>query len=336
MKQITKYIIRRVILYLLSLWLSISFGFFIFRILPGNPVYAFVATLSRYGHGAGQDIEKILDSYLEVFGLKQDLWTQYANFWKELILRGNLGPSIINFPNSSMGLILRSLPWSMGLLGISILLSWILGNIIGAFLAWKKDARIDKIGSTISLGLSPFPYYIMALMLMLTVFYLTGTIMYGAYNPKLSIGLSLEFILSVITYGSLPAVSIVISETAGWIISMRSLLVPILGEDYLTFAEAKGLEKRRIFSAYALRNAILPQITYLGMTLGSIMSGSILVETIFNYPGIGKLFQSALSLLDYNTIMGCLVVVMFTVLTANLLIDLLLPLIDPRIRYEGQ
>jgi peptide/nickel transport system permease protein len=335
MNATIKYFIKRIAIYLLTLWLAISFSFFIFRLIPGNPVYAFIAVISQSGHTQGEVFEQLVDAYLEKFGLKADLWTQYINFWKRLIFEGDLGPSFINFPNPSMELILMRLPWTIGLLGVATLISWVLGSIFGALIGWRQDSKIDKAFTSIALILSPIPYYLLAIFLVLLVFYATGTIAYGAFSSRLTKELSIEFILSVIKHGSLPAISIVIASLPGWMISMRSLMIPILGEDYLLFAEAKGLKKRRIFMRYAFRNTILPQVTSLGISLGSAMSGSLLVENIFNYPGIGKLFSTALSHLDYNTIMGCLIIIIFSVLTANLLVDLLVPLIDPRVRYSG-
>ena len=335
MNQVTKYFMKRVSIYLLTLWLAVSFIFILFRLIPGNPVQAFVAQMYDAQYLQAEEFVQMIDMYVEAFGLDQPLWVQYVNFWKELIFKGDIGPSFINFPKSATDLILRRLPWTIGLLGLTTFFSWVLGNLIGAFAGWRQDTKLDKSLVVTALAFSPVPFYLMAIVLMMVFFWITGTIWYGAFNPKLTPGLYLEFIWSVIQHGTLPALSITLSFLTGWIVSMRSLMVPILGEDYLIFAEAKGLKKRKIFYLYAFRNAILPQITVLAIQLGNVMSGSILIENIFNYPGIGFLFNVALVHLDYNTIMGCLIIVVFSVLTANLLIDLLLPFIDPRIKYGG-
>jgi len=336
MNQTIKYLTKRIFTYGLTIWVAISFSFLLFRIIPGNPVEAFIAQMyTTQQLSSAETYKQLLDMYVKEFGLGEDVWTQYVKFWTRLILYGDVGPSFINFPRPSMEIVLQGLPWTIGLLGTSAIMSWLFGNLLGAFLGWKHNSKTDRSVVMMALTFSPIPYYLTAIILMLLVFYLAGVILYGAYNPYITPQLSLEFILSLIQYGALPALSIAISSAAGWIISMRSLIVPILGEDYLIFAEAKGLEKKRLFLSYSLRNALLPQITSLAITLGSMMSGSILVENIFNYPGVGFIFNVALRHLDYNTIMACLIIVICSVLTANLLIDLLLPFIDPRIKYGG-
>jgi len=336
MNTTTIYIIKRIAAYLLTLYVAVTFCFLLFRIVPGNPIGTSVQRMMRTYYWRAEQAKAVIDEYRKIFGLEKDLFTQYVNFLKELILHGNLGPSFIGFPKKVQELIMFRLPWTIGLLGITTVISWILGNLIGAFVGWRQGSKLDKTLSVLALGFSQVPFYITGvLMALIFGYFLAWLPARGAYSPDLTPGPTLEFITSVIKHAILPALSIMISSFFGWIISMRSLLVSILGEDYLIFAEAKGLKKNRIFFTYAMRNCMLPQVTGLAIQLGFIMSGAVLVETIFNYPGVGSLFQAAISNLDYNTTVGCLIITIFAVLTANLILDLLLPLLDPRIKYGG-
>jgi peptide/nickel transport system permease protein len=276
---------------------------------------------------------EVIAAYESAFGFDKPLLEQYITFWKELF-RGNMGPSLLGFPTPVVELLRRRIPWTIGLLSLSTLIAWVLGILIGALVGWKRGTRFDKIVSVLSIGISQIPYYIVSVLAVLIVGYYLGWLpVSGAFTPGLTINwLNIAFVADVIRHGILPAFSIVLASTFGWVMSQRSLLITILGEDYLTFAEAKGLKKRRIFTTYAMRNSLLPQVTALGISIGFVMSGSIMVEGAFMYPGVGRLFTEAYNILDYNTIMGFFVLSIFTVLTANLLVGLSLPLIDPRVR----
>jgi peptide/nickel transport system permease protein len=209
-----------------------------------------------------------------------------------------------------------------------------MGNILGALVGWRRDTKLDRAVLTLALGFSQIPFYVLAVILALVFGYILAWLpAYGGHSSTLYPSLTLEFILSAIEHTILPSLSIVITSLFGWVISMRAMLITVLGEDYLLFAQAKGLRKTRIFNRYAFRNALLPQVTGLAMSLGFIFGGALIVEKIFAYPGVGFVFAMALNWMDYNTINACLITTIFTVLTANLLIDLLYPLIDPRIQY---
>jgi len=247
-------------------------------------------------------------------------WTRYS-------------PSLVRFPTPAQTLILRALPWTIGLLSLSVVIAWIAGVLIGGLLGWRRDLPGSEFLTTVSLALSQVPQYIIALALIFLFAYtLTWLPSRDAYPANVSPGLTLDFFLGVFRHGILPALSIVIVSATGWIISTRSLIVSILGEDYLLYAQAKGLSPRRIFTQYALRNALLPQLTGLAISLGFIVNGAILVETLFNYPGLGSLLVGAIQALDYNTAQGIILISIISVLTANLVLDLMLPLVDPRIR----
>ena len=335
MNPVIKYVIVRFTTYIITLAVALTIVWWMFHLLPGDPLVLFFKSIVvKYG-SQSQAYAHAINVYREAFGLDKPLLEQYITFLTEL-LKGNLGPSLIGFPTPVQELLRRRLPWTIGLLSISTLLAWIMGIILGALVGWKQGTKFDKIVSVLAMGMSQIPFYIFAVLGALFLGYFLNLFpTSGAYSLRVTPGFNLDFIISVIQHGTLPALSIVLTSMFGWVISQRSLIISILGEDYLQFAEAKGLKKSRIFFTYTMRNSLLPQITALGIGLGFIMSGSVIVEAIFNYPGVGRLFSEAYFVLDYNSIMGFFILSIFTVLTANLIVDLLLPLIDPRIRVGG-
>ncbi|GHO47687.1 ABC transporter permease [Ktedonospora formicarum] len=328
------YAIRRLGAYILSLWGSLTVTFFFFHLIPGNPIASYVQSLqSRQGYNAHAS-QGVVQYYNKIFGLEGNLFQQYLHYMYQLVVKHDLGPSLISFPNSSQDIIARSLPWTIGLLGLSTIISWILGLALGALIGWKRDKHVSEWLTNLCIGLSHIPYYFVALILIFFIAYrLNWFPPASAYDPNYAVGFNWNFILSVINHGTLPALSIVIISVCSWMLSTRMLMVTIVGEDYLTFAEAKGLKPRNILNRYALRNCYLPQITGLGITLGAIFNGNVLVEQLFAYPGVGNLFVTAIQQLDFNTIQGIVAMAIFGVLTANLILDLSLPMLDPRVKY---
>lgn len=329
------YVLRRFGGYVITLWGSLTVTFFFFRLIPGNPIESYVQSLQShqaYNAHASQDV---VQYYNKIFGLDGNLLQQYFHYMYQLIVKHDLGPSLISFPTPSQVIIERSLPWTIGLLGLSTLISWGLGLVLGALIGWKRDKKSSEWLTNLCIALSHIPFYFIALILIFFIAYqLNWFPSTSAYDPALTPAFNLDFILSVINHGTLPALSIVVIGVCSWMLSTRMLMITIVGEDYLTFAEAKGLKPRDILTRYALRNCYLPQITGLGITLGSIFNGNVLVEQLFAYPGVGNLFVTAIQQLDFNTIQGIVAMAIFGVLTANLILDLLLPVFDPRVKYN--
>jgi len=328
-----KYFVKRLVTYFLTLIAAFTIVFIIPRLVPGNPIRTILMQLSLQGQNIPGG-EEIVKAYKKMFGLEGDLFTQYLSYLSQ-VLRGNLGISISFFPTPVKDLIARAIPWTIGLLSLVVVISWVIGNILGALIGWSRPSKVTIFIAYVGLTLSCIPYYVLALILILIFAYYiplfptSGAMPMGA-TPRFTF----DFIFNIIRYGTLPALSIILSSLGGWLISMRSLIINIQGEDFIMFAEAKGLRRSTILMKYALRNALLPQATGLALSLGYTVSGSLLVESIFAYPGLGNLYMTALELNDYNLIQGLTLLVIFTVLTANFLIDLLYPLIDPRISYE--
>jgi peptide/nickel transport system permease protein len=328
------YALRRFGLYLIELWGALTIAFFFFRMMPGDPINTLIQSLQQNYIYNAQASAEIIARYQHEFGLDGNIFSQYLKYMEKLILHGDLGPSLINYPTPAQDVILRSLPWTIGLLGISAVLSWVIGIVVGAVAGWRRGKAGSAIITNLSIALAHVPFFFVALILVYVFAYTLGWLpARSAYDSNIDPGISLAFIGSVLKYGLLPGLSIVGIGAMGWILSTRMLMVPVLGEDYLVYAEAKGLKPWRILTRYALRNCYLPQVTAFGISLGFIFNGNVLVEQLFNYPGLGTTLVTAIQQLDFNTILGVTDMAIFSVLTAVLLLDLLLPLLDPRVKY---
>lgn len=330
-----RYYLKKILTYIITIWGAFTIAFLLFRSMPTNPVDSWIKSLQQQYAVNMEGGDQMVEHYKEQFGLNGTIWQQYTRYLYNVILKQDLGPSFINFPTPVQDLLMQRLPWTLGLMGVSVLTAWTLGMLIGGTAGWFRDARISEAITNVSITLSQVPPYLIAIFLVLILAYrLKWFPTRGAYDAQFAIGFNWEFIKSVVTHSFLPALSIIIVSLAGWILSTRSLIVSILGEDYLMYAEAKGLRPFDIMTRYALRNALLPQTMGLALTLGFMMSGQLLIEMMFIYPGIGELMMRAIQVFDFNTMMGVIILSIFSVMTASLLVELLLPVIDPRIRKE--
>ena len=334
MSALVTYIGRRLLAYFLTVIIAISANFFIPRMIPGDPISALIDQMAQHGEVVSGGAE-IVAAYKEQFGLNGTWLEQYFRYlWS--LLRGDLGPSIMAFPTTVQELLVTALPWTMGLLLVATVISWVLGNLLGAIVGWRRDSKVNSTIVVLSLGLNQIPYYFVALLLVfffsynLSVFPSSGGFSLIGGRPE-----GWKLVWDIIYHATLPALSIVIASFGFWVITMRSMILTTLGEDYILLAEAKGLKRPMILTKYALRNALLPQAAAFGIALGFVMNGSILTETIFNYPGLGALLLSAIGNLDYNLLQGILLLTILSVLTANLILEILYPIIDPRISHGG-
>jgi peptide/nickel transport system permease protein len=330
------YVARRVGLYLISLWGAISASFFFFRLIPGDPIGAIVAKMESQGqYSAGGSSAELVAHYQKAFGTDGSLWEQYVRYLDRVILHQDFGPSIISYPVPATDLIMRALPWTLGLIGTATLLGWIVGVVGGTFVGWARTSHTANWITNISLVLSHVPAYFVALGFVYLLAYKTAYFpSNGAYDSSLSKGWNIDFILSVIKFGTLPVIATALVSAMNWLIGTRALVVNILGEDYLTYAGAKGLTSWRILLGYVMRNAWLPQVAALGIVMGGVINGNVLIERLFRYPGLGNLLIDAIDVKDVNTAQGIVALLIFVVLTLNLIIDLALPLIDPRVKYD--
>jgi peptide/nickel transport system permease protein len=263
------------------------------------------------------------------------LLLQYVDYLGNLA-HGDLGISVTYFPQSVSGTISATLPWTIALMGIATVISFAIGILLGQLAGWKRGSWLDNL-IPVTTMFQAVPYFWLALVLLyllssvFQVFPIGGG--YDVYNVVP--GFNLPFLRSALYYGALPALTIVLSSIAGWMLGMRNMMVSTLSEDYIVTAEAKGLTRRRIMTTYAARNAILPQLAGFAITLGFVVSGSIITEQVFSYPGIGMTLMSAVQNSDYALMQGVFLVITISVLGANLLVDLLYAVIDPRTRARG-
>ena len=329
------YVARRLGLYVLTLWGAFTAAFIFFRLIPGDPIRAMTAELARQGQYSTQgSSQAIVEYYQKEFGLNGSIFEQYVRYMDRLILHQDFGPSIISYPTPATTIILRALPWTLGLLGTATLLAWIIGIILGTFVGRARTSRLANAITHVCLVLSHTPAYFVALFLVFVLAYRSPLFPpNSAYDSRLEPGFSWDFIVSVFEHGFLPVMATVLVGAAGWLLTTRALVVNLLGEDYLTFADAKGLPPRQILIRYVMRNAWLPQIAALGIALGSIINGNILIERLFRYPGLGNLLVDSIVRKDVNTAQGIIAFLIFGVLTFNLIVDLALPLVDPRIKH---
>ncbi len=330
-----RYYLNKILTYLFTIWGAFTIAFFLFRLVPTNPVESWVQSLQRQYSVNITNGADMVNYYKEQFGLNGTLWDQYTHYLYNVVVKQNLGPSFINFPTPVQDLLIRRIPWTLGLMGVSVLTAWILGLLVGAAAGWFRNFPISSWLTNLSILLSQIPSYLIAIFLVLFLAYEIKVFpTRGAYDAQYAIGFNWAFIKSVVWHSFLPALAIIIVSLAGWILSTRSLIVSILGEDYLMYAEAKGLSSMEIMTRYALRNALLPQAMGLALTLGFMMSGQLLIELLFVYPGVGELMSRAIQVFDFNTMQGIIILSIFSVMTASLAVELLLPVIDPRIRKE--
>lgn len=327
------YLARRILVFLLVVWAAASLNFLILRLAPGDPVAAMLTRMAQQGASVVGSAE-IIARYRETFGLDEPLFAQYLSYLGALA-RFDLGVSLSQFPSSVMDIIRRSMPWTIALLAVATAISFIFGNLLGALLAWRRAPRWTRALGTPMMVLGAVPYYLLAILLLFVFAFTLGWFPMGGSS---TVGSSTEFSLArvgdVIYHSVLPALSIVLSAIGGWMLGMRAMMIGVLDTDYLTLAEAKGLSQRRIFLWYAMRNAVLPQVTGLAIYLGSIVSGAVLVEVIFSYPGVGFLLFQAIQNADFTLIQGITFILVVAVGVGILILDLVYPILDPRISYQ--
>lgn len=335
MRFVTRYLIPRLIQYGLVMWLGITIVFFIPRLLPTDPAETMITTITAQGAlldpAAAEETVRVLR---EMYGLEAGLLEQYVSFWKRLFT-GDFGPSFFMFPTPVIQLIGRGLPWTVGLLLVSTVLGWIIGNIFGGLTGYFTQSRILKIIDGMAMFVRPIPYYIMALILLILFAYILPIFPLGGGFP---IGVEISFTWSVfkdiLRHAFLPVMSLVLLSAAVNHQTMRLIVQSVKDEDYIRYAKIGNVKERTIYARYVMKNALLPQITGLTLALGQIFGGALITEIVFAYPGIGFLLFRAIINTDYNLIMGIMTISIVAIITGILIIDLLYPLFDPRIRFK--
>jgi peptide/nickel transport system permease protein len=325
-----RYLGRKSLWYVAVLLVALLINFLLPRLIPGNPVDAIIANMTRGGGTSGEAARQTYEVYMREFGLDQPLWQQFLTFVGN-IFRGDLGTSFAQYPASVNGLVGAALPWSIVLQVPAILIGWIVGNALGAIAAFK-GGWFDRGAFLTSLFLTSVPYYCLAILLLFVVGVQLGILPTGgAYSFGLSPELSFAFFGDAITYFWLPFWSLVLVFIGGQAVGMRSMAIYELGADYVNYGRGLGLSDSRIVR-YIFRNAMLPQITGLALSIGGMIGGALVTELVFSYPGIGTLLFSAIGQNDYPVIQSILLIITLAVLAANFAVDILNGVIDPRIR----
>jgi peptide/nickel transport system permease protein len=327
---------KRLGLMVLVIWLAASINFLLPRLTDRDPIEERLAQALGDSGGSAVGIEEMVEQYKAKFGTDRPLWRQYLSMLGDTA-RFDLGVSINYFPDRVSQHVLTALPWSIVLLGVATLISFVIGTFLGALTIWRRSSAWLARIVPLFMVLAAIPFYLVGLILVYVFALVLGWFPPArGYSVGLNLGWNPTAIADVAYHAVLPALSIVLAAIGIWALSMRGMMVTVQGEDYMNFARAKGLSDRRRFWRYAVRNAMTPQITTLVLSFGNIVAGAILVERVFVYPGIGTLLYNSVLLVDYFLIFGCVFVLILTVAVSLMLLDLLYPLLDPRIRAGGE
>jgi peptide/nickel transport system permease protein len=328
------FLVKRFLLFLVLVWVAATLNFVGPRLTGKDPVKTRLLKQAQVGGYVQQGMDEMAKEYDQKFGLDKPLWEQYLTYLGDMS-RLNFGPSIANYPRSVNEIMGEALPWTIALLGTTTLIAFTVGSFLGAVLAWPRAPRFLQYLLPPLLTLSAVPYYLLGLVLLYLLAFRAGLFpSFGGYTPGLVPGWNLGFVLDAIGHAILPALSIVLAAVGFWALGMRAMMVTLQGEDSMVFAEAKGLKDRTLFMRYGIRNALLPQATALALALGETLSGAVLVEVVFGYPGIGTVLYTAIKDFDYYLIQGIVFTIVVSIGFATLLIDVLYPLLDPRIHYR--
>jgi peptide/nickel transport system permease protein len=325
-----KYFLQRIAFYLFTAWAAITLNFFIPRLVPGDPVQSLIAKYQ------GKISTQSIQSLYVLFGLdkNESLWSQYVDYWKQ-IFHGDLGLSFTFFPAPVSQILSQALPWTVLLVGLTTIISFFLGTGLGVLAGWRRGSWTDGL-LPVTTFFSSVPYFWLGIV---AIYLLAGPDSFfpssGGFDSGLIPAWDQYFIPSAIQHSLLPALTILISSVSGWILSMRNMMITVSSEDYITVAHAKGLSERRVALSYAARNALLPNVSGFALSLGFIVGGTLLVEIVFSYPGLGFTLLQALGAKDYPLMQGIFLVITISVLVANLIADVAYLLLDPRTRKEG-
>ena len=321
-----RFLANRAAFYLFTLWAAITINFFLPRMMKGDAVTQYLARNRNVSPEAADALRALL-------GLDTDktLIQQYIDYWA-LLLRGDLGVSLLHGLRPVTEVISQALPWTIGLVGFATIVSFAIGTIGGAIVGWRRGSRLD-VFVPITTFLSTIPYFWLGL---LAIALFSVNLRWFPIGKAYGVGIrpewTFEFIGQVIHHGALPALTIVIASLGGWMLGMRNMMLTVLDEDYIMVAQAKGMPNRRVLWRYAARNAVLPQIQSFALSIGFIVGGTIVMEMVFSYPGVGKLLLDATNAKDYALMQGVFLVITLSVLIANLLADLAYAFLDPRTR----
>jgi peptide/nickel transport system permease protein len=337
LRRVTRsYLFRVLVSGLITIWAVTTFTFFLIRQMPGNPVEIKIDQLMQTQNLTYEEAVRAAATLFN-FNPDQPVLLQYVDFIGDL-LRGDLGNSITRGGVSVSSIILRYLPWTLFCVGLSLLISFSLGILIGLAMGYWRGSWFDNLMTAIASILSGIPDYIIGLLIIVFFgvqlrWFDIGSVR-GGVDPNIQPGFTLEYIGSIITYATMPVLIYVLSTIGTWILSMKSSTLSTLGEDYIAVAKARGLPQRRILTAYIGRNAMLPLVARLAISVGLVVSGTVIIEEMFQYPGLGRNLFVAISGRDYTTMQGIFLVITIAVVFSNIFADFVIGWLDPRVRIE--
>ena len=320
------FIVRRVIFYLVAAWVALTINFFIPRAMPGNAVESVMSKFPNLQPSAYKALQALLG-----VGHPGSLWAQY---WAYLgnVFHLNFGTDVTNYPASVASLLAQTIPWTITLVGTATVIAFLAGTVLGVVAGWRHGGWLDRVLPGL-MFFQAVPYFFLALILLELLAVRGHLLPVGqGYSGGLVPGWHWDFVSSAIYHSLLPAFTIVIASVAGWMLQMRNVMITTIGEDYMLAAQAKGLSNRRVMFSYAARNALLPQLQGFGLAVGFVVSGAIVMEIVFSYPGIGLLLLNAVTSNDFPLMQAIFLVITFAVLLANLIVDVIIVAVDPRAR----
>lgn len=332
------YWLVRILKAILTIYLVTTLTFFLVRLMPGNPVEAFIVNLVQVQGLTYQQAQQQAASLFS-FDVNAPLWKQYLVYMGNLI-HGDLGVSIVSTGTPVGTMILQYLPWTLFSVGVALFISFILGVLLGMLMAYKRNSPADNLLTIISSLIHAIPNYLLAILIVvflgIQLKLVPFTAMRGALSPGVSPSLSLRFVGDALFHAALPIAVYVLTTVGGWMLRMKSSTNDALGEDYVAVARARGLRDGRIITAYVGRNALLPLVSILAISVGYIVGGSILIEQIFVYQGIGWILGQSITSRDYTVMQGVFLIITIAVVVSNLLADVVYGLLDPRVRLGGE
>jgi peptide/nickel transport system permease protein len=325
-----RYVLRKAALFIATLWAAITLNFLLPRLMPGSPVDAALGKLASAGVPITNAERQAIEIQLGV--PHASLITQYGDYLRNIATL-RFGTSY-SFPTQTVAQTIGSaLPWTLALVGTATIVAFVIGTLLGVYAGWHRDRAADSSITVGAMFFGAFPPFWLGLLLLYVLAFRNGWFpIKGGYSPGTAPNLSLSFASDALRHSVLPALTLVITTLSGWVFGMRNNMINTLGEDYVTFAEANGLRSRTVALAYAARNALLPNVTAFGLSLGSVVAGTVLVEGVFSYPGVGGLLVTAVSNHDFPLMQALLLVITVTMLVAIFVVDLLYVRIDPRVR----
>lgn len=327
------YTLRIILQGLFTIWAVMTFTFVLIRLMPGNPIQIKIDQLMQQGIPYDQAANQAASLYN--FNPNTPLIEQYITYVGKL-MRGDLGNSLTGQTTSVLSIILQFLPWTLFSVGSGLIISFLLGILLGTLMAYWRGGLLDNVMTIFASVMYGIPDYVIALLLLIVAgvqlkLFAVGDLR-GGVDPGIEPGFTLEYILSLLKHAFLPILTYVLSSVGGWILTMKSSTLSTLGEDYITIAKARGLPEQRILTAYVGRNAMLPLVTRLAISVGFVVGGSVIVEELFQYPGLGRSLLRAINGRDYTTMQGIFLMISIAVVFSNIAADLMLGWLDPRVR----